>query len=309
MGVIAAGSPEWLAARRELITATDIAAIVGVDPWRSEGDVARAKLSGETVEPSIPMRVGSHLEPLIAELWAEREGIGVERWGELVVHPELPWAGATPDYRAADGRIVECKWSATPSRWRDGLPQEYEAQVRWQLGVTRAERATVAALVGKDLVTHDVEHDEALWRQLVALAEDFRRRLAAGGPFRETKDSIARAYPRSEDIELDADADLTAAVRALLDVRGQIERLRETEERLETAIKARMGPASRLVGEGFVVTWRSTRDAEITDWRAVATALLRSLPEAERAALIGQHTTIRPGVRRFIVRGGDDHDD
>jgi putative phage-type endonuclease len=306
--MITAGTPEWLEARRRLITATDLPAILGIDPWRSEGDVARAKLEGAEPEPTIPMRVGSTLEPLIAALWSERTGEPVERWGELVTHPELPWAGATPDYRAGDV-LVECKWSATPSRWRDGLPQEYECQVRWQLGVTGLRRASVAALVGRDLSIYDVEHDEDQWRALVRIAEDFRRRLEAGGPFAETRESIARAYPRGEDIELVADRDLADAVRALLDVRSQIERLKESADRLETTIKGRMGPASRLVGEGFVVTWRNVRDSEITDWRAVATALLRSLPEQERAELIRQHTTTKPGVRRFIVRGGDEDGD
>jgi hypothetical protein len=52
------GSPEWLEARRSLITATDVAVIEGVNPWRCEQDLADEKLTGNGVESSLVMRVG-----------------------------------------------------------------------------------------------------------------------------------------------------------------------------------------------------------------------------------------------------------
>lgn len=306
---ILAGSAEWLARRHDLITATDIGAILGVDPWRSEGDVARSKTATDETPPSIAMRVGSQLEPLVAELWAEATGRVVERWGELVVHPEIDWAGATPDYRSG-GEIVECKWSGNLRLWADGLPEHVEAQVRWQLGVTGLSVAHVAALVGTDLQRHVVAHDERIWRDLVAVAADFRRRLAAGGPFRETAASIARAHPADDGTELVADADLDRAVRALLALRDEARRLEGEIEALEASIKTRLGPASVARGDGWTVSWRKRRDSEITDWRAVATELLRPLPAEERAALIGQHTAMKPGARVFRVTtaGGSDDD-
>jgi putative phage-type endonuclease len=299
---------EWLARRRELITATDIPAILGISPWRSEGDVARDKRGELADEPSIPMRVGQALEPLIAELYAERTGAAVERWGDLVVHPELPWAGATPDYRAGDV-IVECKWSASPRRWTDGLPEDYEAQVRWQLGVTGYRAADVAALLGHDLRVYRVEHDEGLWADLVRVADDFRRRLAAGGPFAETVASVARAYPVDSGAEMDADDELERLVAALRDVREQRERIEASEAEIEARIKARMGPAAVLRGRGWQITWRTTRESQVTDWRAVATTLLGRLPTDERAALITTHTTTKPGVRRFVLRSKEESDD
>ena len=44
------GDDEWLEARRLGVTSTDIPAIIGVSPWKSEGDVAREK-QGLTDQP------------------------------------------------------------------------------------------------------------------------------------------------------------------------------------------------------------------------------------------------------------------
>ena len=37
------GSDEWLEARRQRITATDMGALLGVNPWKCEADVAAEK--------------------------------------------------------------------------------------------------------------------------------------------------------------------------------------------------------------------------------------------------------------------------
>ena len=73
------GSPEWLAARREYITATDIPPLLGLSPWKCEQDVADEKTSGNGVESPLVMRVGSALEDLIAAAYAEQTGRRVRR--------------------------------------------------------------------------------------------------------------------------------------------------------------------------------------------------------------------------------------
>lgn len=301
-------SADWLERRRALITATDIPAILGLSPYRSEGDVARDKLGlAPESPPSVPMRVGSALEPLVAALWSEATGRPVERWGELVVSEAIPWAGATPDYRSGDC-IVECK-ASTARRWSDGLPQDVEAQVRWQLGVTGLAKAEVAALVGYDLRIYPVEHDPALFGQLVIVADDFRRRLEAGGPFAETAASIDRAHPVAADIEFVPDATFEGWAQALLDARRRAEEIASQIEALETRIKQAMGPASLARGDGWRITWRNVRDREQTDWAAVAREALERLPEDERDALIRRYTSVRSGGRRFVIRGGRDGDE
>jgi predicted phage-related endonuclease len=197
---------------------------------------------------------------------------------------------------------VEAKWTTSRSRFADGLPQDYEAQVRWQMGVTGYPRADVAALVGGDtLEVFEVVHDADLFADLVDIATDFRARLAAGGPFSRDHARIKRDHPADDGSEMAADEELAEAVSALVALRAQRKDMEAAEDDIEAAIKARMGDAAVLTGPGFRITWKRTKDVEQTDWRSVADGLLRQLPETERTALVGIHTSVKPGFRPFRV--------
>ncbi len=304
-------SPEWLAERRGLITATDVPVLLGISPWRSEGDLAREKMgTGPGVDETLRMRIGSALEPVIAAEYEAATGRRLRRFHGLLRHPVATWAGASPDYRVVgERRLVEVKWTGSRARFADGLPQDVEAQVQWQLFVAGLPSADVAALVGDDLRIFAVEADEAAARDIVAVAADFRRRMASGGPFSESLDSVKRLHPSDDGSEMAADADLDAAVRALVALRGRRKGLEADEAVIETAIKTRMAEAAVLTGDGWHVVWRRTKDRTTTDWKTLAAEALAPLAETERAALVRAHSTVQEGFRPFRVVMGDDKED
>ncbi len=299
------GSPEWLEARRTHITATDIPALLGISPYRCEQDVADEKLNGSGQDSTLVMQVGSALEDLIAAAYAEQTGRKVRRVRGLWESRSVPWAAASPDASAA-GRLVELKWTGARSRFASGLPEDVEAQVAWQMFVAEADACDVATLtVGDDQVRiFEVRAEPGLQRHLVAIASDFRRRLAEGGPFAQSLDSVKRKYPADDGTALPADPDVDAAVRALRDVRDRLDALKHDEEALKVAIQTRMADAAVLVGDGYRVTWKRTRDVTETDWKSLATSLLTQLPEPDRAAVVGLHSTARSGPRPFRVQWG-----
>ena len=87
--------------------------------------------------------------------------------------------------------------AAGRARFADGLPQDVEAQVRWALGCLGWRQADVAVLIGgEELRRYPVEHDEAVFAGMVEVAADFRARLAAGGPFAQSVDSMRRPSDR-----------------------------------------------------------------------------------------------------------------
>jgi putative phage-type endonuclease len=301
------GSPEWLAARKTLITSTDLPVILGLSPYKSEATLAREKRGEvEPDEASLVMRVGTALEPLIAEEYERRTGHKLRRFHGMVRHPQIDWAAASPDWRRLGARyLVEGK-ASTARRWQDEeLPLDVEAQVRWALGVTGYPVADVAALLnaGRDWRVVTVEHDAALFDNLVVTATDFRRRLAEGGPFTEDAASIKARYPADDGSELEADAEIEEAVTELLRLRALKADTEAACDRIESAVKARMATATRLVGAGWSVTWKRTKDRTTTDWAALADGLLRQMAEDEREALIGLHSRVAPGFRPFRVVG------
>lgn len=303
----AQGTPEWLAARRGLITSTDIPVLMGLSPYKSEATLAREKLGEvEPTEQTLVMRVGLALEPVIRDEYERRTGTTLRRYHGIVVHPQIAWAGASPDWRRQGERYgVEGKYS-TARRWEGGqVPDDVEAQVRWMLGCTGLPVADVARLDGRELhISEPIEHDQATFDDLVTIAADFRRRLAEGGPFAEDAVSVKARYPADDGSEITADAEIEEAVTELLRLRSAKANMEAACERIEVAVKARMATATRLVGAGWTVTWKRTKDVELTDWRAIADGLLRQLPETERSALVGLHSTAREGFRPFRVTVG-----
>jgi putative phage-type endonuclease len=294
------GTPAWLEARRSLVTASDIPVLLGVSPFKCEADLADEKRGLAETESTLRMRVGLALEDLIAAEYEAKTGHKTRRWTGLAIHPQYDWAGASPD-RRRKGALVEFKHTTSRSRFADGLPQDVEGQIVWQEGVTGIHHADVAVLTGDDLLVFEHDFDAALFDDLVAVAQDFRRRLTEGGPFKRDTARIKRDYPADDGSEMLADPDLTAAVKALVDLRTQRKRMEDSEAVIEDAIKARMGPVARLTGDGFTVTWRKTKDVTTTDWKALSDGLLRQLPEEQREPLIGLHSAVREGFRPFRV--------
>lgn len=296
------GSPEWVAARREYITATDIPPLLGLSPWKCEQDVADEKSSGNGVESTLVMRVGLALEDLIAEDYAEQTGETVRRVHGFWVSRRIPWAAASPDATVVGKhRLLELKWSGSRARFASGLPEDVEAQVQWQMLVAEVPVADVAALTVGDEHARifEVVANPHLQQHLVAIAADFRRRLAEGGPFDQSVSSIKRRHPADDGSEMAADADLDAAVRALLDLRERQEVLEHDEAVLKKAIQTRMADAAVLVGDGWKVVWKRTKDKTVVDWDAV---------RAEVPEVVERHSTTRPGARPFMVYTGKDRD-
>jgi putative phage-type endonuclease len=303
-------TPGWYERRRQGITSTDIPPILGVDRYRSEGDVARDKMGQEsepepTTEPR-RFRLGRALEDVVKVEDELEHGIKLRRVRRLVISRTIPWAMTSLDFeRIGERTIVEVKTS-TSREWDDGLPDRVEAQVRWQMGVAGYPRAHIAALrYGRDLVCHDITHDEAAFINLVRIVEDFRRRLATGGPFEESRASIRRAFPYDDGSEMTADAALTQAVRDLLVTRRNIEQAKTNEDILVSAIQSKMGPASVLFGPGFRVTWRRGSERRHTEWKLVAEGLRTRVTDDEWDAIVDIQTTLRPGSRPFIIRETD----
>ena len=129
---IAADRDKWLQVRREGITATDAAVIMGVSPWDSPFALwHRKKGNLPEVPDSDRFRLARHLEDYVAERWVEEQGGHLDR-----EHCGLfrdGWRLATPDWLVQDREpwmphhntnvlgVLECKTVASWDGWGLGL--------------------------------------------------------------------------------------------------------------------------------------------------------------------------------------------
>lgn len=228
---VAPGSPEWLAARRTGVTATDIPAICGLVSWESPWSLFQRKLG---LIPDVPdsdlFRIGRELEPYARERWAqEQAGPWHFHGGALWQSSERPWQMATVDYQVGPGldyrepldAVLELKTTATWDGWDDHPPVRVRAQVLWQMDVMGVATGHVGALnrCTGEFRSYVIEHDESpvvqyphdvpgeLWPDGCQACADIAALRLAGSEF------YARLTKR-EPPDVDGSAATLAALRA-----------------------------------------------------------------------------------------------
>lgn len=182
-------TPEQLEVRRSGVCASDVAAIVGLSPYATVHDVFVEKLAlAPPDEPTIAMRLGNVVEPFLAQLYSEREGVELAGPFGTLQHPDLPWVLATPDRAHATpvpaerfACLVELKlvgwrvadtWDA--DEHEEGIPDFVRCQVAWQMAACDSERADVCALIGTEAVrVYTVRRHRGLEDRLLALCGEF----------------------------------------------------------------------------------------------------------------------------------------
>jgi putative phage-type endonuclease len=317
---------QWLANRRLGVGGSDIAAVLGLSPWRSAVDVWKCKVSDDPPvdNPTEQMRWGTILEGVVADEYARTTGQRVQRVNAQLRHPQHAWAIGNIDravtmpatrarvvgteLRGAQG-ILECKTASAYSlgEWEgpDGgpaVPVYYTAQVLWYIGIAGVDWADVAVLVGgQRYLQRRVERNDETLRAMFAAAEEFWRGhvLERIPPEPKSARDVVTLFPRDSGDYIDAsqNGEMLSLVSNLRAAKADAKAKAEWAAQLEEAVKLRIGERSGIALDGKpVVTWKAAKDSLIVDWEGVAKDL--EAPEW----IVKQRTTTRPGSRRFIVK-------
>ena len=184
-------TPEWREARRHLITATDVAAILGQSEYRTALDVFAEKTG--RVEPfagNEATRRGTRYEPVILADYAEQVGAELRHPLPLIIHPTLACLGATPDAeRLDDGRLIEAKLSMSPARARelgeegtDHIPDDWHLQVQTQLACCERDTADLAVLLYGRLRVYTIQRHDVLIGIILDAAKEMAERVGGDDP-------------------------------------------------------------------------------------------------------------------------------
>lgn len=202
---------DWLAARRKGIGGSDMAAILGLDSFRTPLAVYLDKVGelSDDDEPSEAMEWGNRLEDAVAEGTLDRirhqtaldvPGLGVDdpsitirRSHRILAHRDHPWLLANVD-RTVHGHpagpgVLECKttgvWAA--KTWEDDdpdhLPDKYVIQQQHYLDVLGWDHGWIGVLIGGNrLRVEHINRDDDLIAGLHQVAEQFWQRVVDGRP-------------------------------------------------------------------------------------------------------------------------------
>lgn len=175
----------WLELRRQHITATDWPKITGTSRWGTADDVIADKLDDfpeGNFTPSLPMRVGTALEPLIVERVKEWMEPGDFLAQDFICRKHL---GFTPDLVRIDSssnwELVEIKVSVKD--WNDEVPPDYLDQVRFQATVLGIDQVQIVHLKlsswqeGLRIIRAGELPEDGLELYLVDVEESERKRI------------------------------------------------------------------------------------------------------------------------------------
>jgi putative phage-type endonuclease len=304
---------DWLQARNQGIGASDAAAILGVNPWKSALMLYAEKvgLLPPTTEESERMQWGHRLEQPIADAYEDETGRLTLDPGDftLIQHPDLPFLQATLDRRVkfvlgqniasppADGDgALEIKttnaWNA--AEWDEEPPLLYQVQLQHQLAVSCLGWGSLAVLIGgQEFRWQDrLRNDEFIAKMIAAEQEFWFRVQHKVPPPPDDSVSSARAlallYPKEErdTILLDGpnaqaliDADAARQAAATVSKRCEAEQLAA-----ENTIKAAIGDhAYAFLTNGVRYSWKYQVRPAHSVAESRFRALRRSAPKGSKA--------------------------
>ena len=299
--VLPAGAPRerWLAARRQGITATDVVKIVGLSPHGNALDVYLDKRLGEQDwNPGEAAQWGLALEDMVARRWAAERGCRVRRVGLMRKQgPRFAHHLASLDRVVVGERApLEVKTrNVFADDFTGGVPERVAVQVQWQLHVSGADHAHVAALIGgQELVEHTVDRDQTLIDYLVGEADRVWEAVRHGEPpevpaWAMTVASLNRLHPDRAGV---ADLDPAVAAPLLEQYRAaasQEKAAKAAKDSARVQLLALIGDREEAhIGSQPAFTYRAHTKTEIT-----AEAARRLLTEHPDLATYATTTTSR----------------
>ncbi|AAZ18835.1 probable phage-related protein [Psychrobacter arcticus 273-4] len=231
---------DWLTLRQSGIGGSDIAAIIGVSPYATAYDIYQSKTQPLADEDMNEFAYwGTILEDTVAREFSKRSGLKIQNVNFLMRHPEHRWAIANIDravvnnevkgwgnVRFKDGKlttdqIVEIKTASeyVGKNWgneeSDEVPDQYQCQAQWYMGVTDTQVCHMAVLIGGNKYRqYKIERHQDFIDYLFEAAESFwtHNVLAGVEPDATTLQNAKDKYPRhNPDTTLDVEPDSEAA--------------------------------------------------------------------------------------------------
>jgi putative phage-type endonuclease len=272
--------------RLGFIGGSDVAAILGVSPWKTPHELwlqktGRAPREEITPEQQKRFDRGHRLEPVVLQMLIDRlqdDGHDVQllRTNERYTDPEHPFMACEIDFELIlDGEHIngDCKTvhPFAAKKWgeegTDEVPIEYAAQFMHGLGITGRQKCIVATLIGMDdLLIYMIERDDETIAGIRGRVVEFWNEciVADTAPDPIDFDDCKAIYAKSNGGSIEATSEVRDAVFNLAETKSKIKILERTEEELSYRITAFMQPNATLTfGGNVIATWNNQNDTRI----------------------------------------------
>lgn len=297
---------DWLKLRQTGIGGSDISAIMGFNPYKTAYDLYLEKVNDVVADAQSDAAYwGIVLEDVVAKEYALRNGCKIQKVNYMIRHPAFDFAIANIDravinpdisgnVRFKDGalttdKLLEVKTASEymKSNWgdeaTDQVPDNYNLQCQWYMGITGVPECDLALLLGGNKYReYNIKFDAELFAIMIEAAQDFwvNHVLAGIEPTPTTlanaKQKYGKALPDST-LELSInDDDEISIIDRYIEVKDKQKALEAELEQAQTDLINLIGYNEALAVDGeLVVTYKSQKGRETFDKKGC----LKAYPE------------------------------
>lgn len=301
---------EWLEYRKSGIGSSEVATIVGLNPFETPYQLWRRKVGLDTPKvETFAMKAGHYLEDAVSQFWQDETGREVIKrsagdW--LVRSNEKPFMQVSPDrtyWLAGETRnnsnkgILECKTTQRQVD-PDDLPKHWFCQVQYLLGVSELTQGSLAWLtMGREFGYKDIALVPDFFQWLSEETERFYIDNIKGmqEPSAVNVADILLKYNRHQAGKIiEVDDEIFKAYEDLKEVKKEIDALTERKEAYEEKIKMAFTDAEAIsYGGETIATWKAPKPSMKFDAKEF---------QAANPNLAKEYTHETQGARRFLLK-------
>lgn len=298
---------EWLDIRKKSIGGSEIAAVIGMNRWKTQFAVWAEKTGriDSSVQQSESMYWGIVMESILRQEFSKRTGYAVKEAHYIFASIDNPFMTANIDGYVDLGNgeyaVLEIKTAGNyaESDWNDGCPIEYFCQVQHYLYITGMKKAFIAVLIGGNQFKYlEINRDEDTIQTIICCAKQFWNLVQTDIPPAVTdKDNsiLATLYPTAKDVTVKMPKEYKDVLRQYTEAKQAIEVAKKAKEEAEAKLKVFMKDSNTAVIDGYKISWKSS------DRKALSADKVKALLTPEQITECTTTTTTRT-LRISIIK-------
>lgn len=301
---------EWLKYRESGIGSSEVATIVGLNPWETPYQLWRRKVGLDAPkQENFAMKAGHYLEDAVSLFWQDETGQQVIKSsaGDWIIRDdERPYLQVSPDrtywlidmpHNNDNKGILEIK-TTQKTIDEDDIPKHWFCQVIYQLGVAGYQYGSLAWLTqGREFGYKDLAFVPDFFAWLVEEVDKFWFDNIQGKqePTAANVQDILLKYNRHTDGKIvEVNDEIFAAYQDLKAVKDELAAIEEKKASLEEKIKMGFSDAEAIsYGGQTIATWKAPKPSKKFDTKAFTAA---------HPDLAKEFTTPTQGARRFLLK-------
>lgn len=271
---------EWLQVRLSGLGGSDIAAALGMSPWKSALELWQEKVSGKRLsqQENEAMIWGRIMEPIITQEYVKRSGLMVKPLRSMLQSPQYPWMLANLDGLIEDPDrgmgVFEVKTASAfkQAEWAEGrCPDAYMLQLSHYLAVTGLDFAVICVLIGGNkLQWSTVERDNELIASVIELERHFWQYVLTNTPppvdgTTACSEMLAVKYPASTNktpliLPTEADEWVSAYLQATTEEDAAADKKRLSANRIKAVMQEH---EKAITTGGHPITWKTVASSRL----------------------------------------------